>query len=405
MNANLFYFATKIPTYIFDNNLNTICYYPDATSSEYSKTTLAYFKEVMATTMVKTKTPLLYASDTCFFALLKLDESTNALLGPVSPTSLSYKQFYTDNHILDSDMKDLLQLYHLTQQSPHMPLSQFANNMALLIKLETNEDIDVETILENFLPSATHSPMATKPDYFEPQYNTLLETIEFENQVCSCLSNGSVDEIKNAFKNTPLFNKLPHLISTATDYHKFLFMYSVLCYMTVLKDGVDIHKAYPILDSYISQAPSVTTAIQLKELCLQLTIDFCNQIIPIRRLTSDSPIVTKCLRYIHEHIGEKITIDNLMEHCNVSRRTITQHFANYYHMTVAEYITSVRMKEAAFLLSHSVYSISEISNQLAFSSQSHFTTAFQKTYHCTPLQYRNKINKLTLPIPPLSCYD
>ena len=399
MNANLFYFATKIPIYIFDNTLNTVCYYPDATSSEYSKTTLAYFKEVMTTTIVKTKAPLLYASDTCFFALIKLDDNTNALLGPVSPISLSYKQFYTDNHILDSDMKDLLQLYHLTQQSPHMPLSQFANNMALFIKLETDEDIDVETILESFLPSTPHSTTIATPDYFEPQYNTLLETIEFENQVFTCLSNGNVDEIKNTFKNTTLFNKLPNMISTSADYHKFLFMYSILCYMTVLNEGVDIHKAYPILDSYISQAPSVSTAIQLKELCLQITIDLCNHIIPIRRLTSDSPIVTKCLRYIHEHIGEKITIDDLTEHCNVSRRTITQHFANHYHMTVAEYIMSVKMKEAAFLLTHSVYSISDISNQLAFSSQSHFTTAFQKTYHCTPLQYRNKISKLSLSNP------
>lgn len=399
MNANLFYSATKIPIYLFDDELSTICYYPNTADTQYSETTLSYFKRVMSTAMVKTRMPLLYSSDTCFFALINLSENTNAILGPVSPISLTYKQFYSGNHILGSDLKDLLQLYHLTQQSPHMTLSQFAHNLALYIKLETGEDIDVELILANHLPSDNVSYSSAHNDNFEPQYDTLLKTLEFENQVFLHLSNGNTDEIKKTFKSTTLFKNLPQLISSTTDYHKFFFMFSILCYMTALKDGVDVHKAYPILDSYISQVPSVTTAFELEELCLQITLDFCNHIIPIRRLSSESPIVTKSLRYIHDHIGDKITIDDLSEHCNVSRRTITQHFADHYHMTVAEYIMNIRMKEACFLLTHSFYSISEISNQLAFSSQSHFTTAFRKVHHCTPLQYRNKTSKLSLPNP------
>ena len=396
MNANLFYSATKIPIYYFDNSLNTICYYPSATATKYSATTLAYFRTVMKTAIVRTHSPLLYSSDTCFFALIKINENTNAILGPVSPTAISYKNFYTDNHVLNTDLKDVLQLYHLTQQSPHMPLSQFAHNMALLIKMEGNETIDVETILSNHLPSANTAHIGT-PQSYEPQYMTLLDIMEFEKQVLLHLSSGNIEEIKNSFKKTMLFRNLPKLISTTTDYHKFFFMYSIMCYMTVLNDGVDIHKAFPVLDSYISQIPSITSSIQLEELCIQITLDFCNYILPIRRLTSESPIVTKCLRYIQEHIGDKITIEDLTMHCNVSRRTITHHFSEFYHMSVAEYIMSIRMKEAAFLLTHSYYSISEISNQLAFSSQSHFTTAFRKKYSCTPLEYRNKTSKLTLP--------
>lgn len=394
MTLNLFYSATKIPIYVFDNTLNTICYYPEVTSTKYSETTLAYFRKVMTTTRVDIPSPILYSSDTCFFALVKLNDNMNAILGPVSPTSLSYRNFYTDNRMFDSDLKDLLQFYHLTQQSPHMSLTQFVNNMALLIKLETDTDINVKEILANHLPSANNIPLTTPPDFFEPQYATLLKSMEFEKQILSHLSNGNIDEIKKSFKNTTLFKSLPKLISTTADYHKFFFMFSVLCYMTALKDGLDIHKAYPILDTYISQLPLVSTAIELEELCLQISLDFCNHIIPIRKLTSESPIVTKCLRYIHEHIGNKITIDDLTEHCNVSRRTITQHFSDHYHMTVTEYILHIRMKEACFLLTHSCYPISEISNQLAFSSQSHFNTAFKKVHNCTPLQYRNQTNSM-----------
>ena len=194
----------------------------------------------------------------------------------------------------------------------------------------------------------------------------------------------------NAYNSTNLFANLPQMISSINDYHKFFFMYAVLCYTTVLNEGVDIHKAYPIMDTYVSQIPAITSAEVLQEYCLNITTDYCNHVIPILQLKSESPIITKCLHYIHDNLYNKITIEDLMKHCNASRRTITRHFAEHYSMTVSECIMTAKLKEAAFLLTDSYFSLIEISNQLAFSSQSHFTVAFKKMYNYTPLQYRKK---------------
>ena len=52
------------------------------------------------------------------------------------------------------------------------------------------------------------------------------------------------------------------------------------------------------------------------------------------------------------------------------------------------YIQREKMKEACSLLIYSKRTISEISNLLQFSSQSHFTDLFRKAHGCTPLAFR-----------------
>ncbi len=128
----------------------------------------------------------------------------------------------------------------------------------------------------------------------------------------------------------------------------------------------------------------------------QLSIDYCQQMVEIGQHTN-SRIVNQCLQYIERHIQDKITIDDLAKYCNLSKRTIIGHFSEYFHMP-AEYILQLKLKTAAYLLKNSTFSIVEISNQLSFSSQSHFSVAFKKRYHYTPQQYRlhSKISSASL---------
>ena len=55
---------------------------------------------------------------------------------------------------------------------------------------------------------------------------------------------------------------------------------------------------------------------------------------------------------------------------------------------VAEYILKKRMEAARNMLRYSDMSYAEISEILAFSSQSHFTAVFKKHHGITPKEYR-----------------
>lgn len=165
------------------------------------------------------------------------------------------------------------------------------------------------------------------------------------------------------------------------------YRYATLCFKAAIDKGLLLQTAVTIFDIYTSQVASLTSPQSFVSMYSQLSIDYCRQMVEIGQHTN-SPIVNQCLQYIERHIQDKITIDDLTKCCHLSKRTITRHFSEYFHMPAAEYILQLKLKTAAYLLTNSTFSIVEISNQLSFSSQSHFSVAFKKQYHYTPQQYR-----------------
>ena len=385
-NLDLLYSTTHIPTYVFDENFNIVYRNPIIESISYTSDMLKRVVGSANIDITVEKHPMLYSSDTCFFAYFRLSNEFSIIFGPITSTVLTYREFFDSNKV-QCHTDDMLNLYRITQQSPHITLKHFINCITLYVKLEFNVDIDIDILLKHpVLP--TPIPTDNNIDQFEPQYNALKTTMNFIKSVSIHLKNANFKEIDNTFSETPLFAALKNTISSTVDYHKFFFMYAVTVFNSASEEGVDIKKAFPILDTYISRIPSIKTSTDLEYLCKQITYDYYNQIEPLKTLISPSHIVTKCLRYIHDNLYSKINISILATHCEVSTRTVIRHFTDYFSMPINEYILSEKLKEVAFLLEHSKYNISEISDMLCFSSQSHLCISFKKAYKCTPYEYR-----------------
>lgn len=388
----LFHQASKIPFCVFDNSPKDLLRYPLLDAMECSPKTLLQCSETLRKIQNTCHIPLIYSSVSCFAALIKLDENTNVMFGPVSSIPLTYKEFY-DTNKSNCDPDDLTHLYQLLRQSPHMNLTQFANNISLFIKLAFQEVISPQEILANHVTFPTINTHAVTTDTSEHPYITITEAMFFQKKILFHIQNGNMREIENMFGNTHFFSNLTDAPSSIKELQKIFFCYAIICCVAVIEEGVDLQKAFPIFDSYICRIPMLTSSKNLEELCMQLSIDYCQQTVNLHDSLSSSPVVTKCLQYIQNNIHAKITINDLARHCNLSKRTISRHFSEYHHSSVSEYILQIKLKEASFLLIHSGFSLAEISNQLAFSSQSHFTVAFKKKYYYTPQQYREKFKK------------
>lgn len=96
-------------------------------------------------------------------------------------------------------------------------------------------------------------------------------------------------------------------------------------------------------------------------------------------------------------------ITQLMEetHGRISRSELTQklsysgHYLNrvtqkYTGMSIFKYGSYFTMKHAAWLLTHSDLTISEIATELGFTDRTHFYQLFRKEFDETPKQYRQK---------------
>lgn len=388
----LFHQASRIPLCIYDSARKTMFHYPFISAPGCSPQTMQQCYEVLKKSPVKQRIPLLYSAASCFFALLQLEEHTSIMFGPVSSVPLTYREFYYINQN-SCNPEDLLYFYRVMQQSPRFTLSQFAWSLSLFVQLLFHKTLSVETILAHQVCFQKSPELLLEdtgnPLHDEPHYMSITEAIEFQKHILLLIQNGNVTEIEKNFQQTPFFTNLETSPSSVKELQKIFFVYATLCCITVLEEKLELPKAYSIFDAYTAKIPSIATPEDLSALCKQISIDYSVQMFTFKKKQSVSPVVTKCLQYIQENLYSRITVDDLAHHCNLSKRSITRHFTEFYHISAADYILDCKLEESAFLLTHSAFSLAEISSQLAFSSQSHFTSAFKKKYSCTPQKYRD----------------
>lgn len=83
-------------------------------------------------------------------------------------------------------------------------------------------------------------------------------------------------------------------------------------------------------------------------------------------------------------------IPAMVELCGKSYEHISRCLKKYYHITVTEYINSLKLNYAANLLSNTDYSLTDICLECGFNNPTYFSSYFKKVYGETPHEYRKK---------------
>lgn len=100
--------------------------------------------------------------------------------------------------------------------------------------------------------------------------------------------------------------------------------------------------------------------------------------------------------YIEKNIDEKITIDELANLSSIGRRSFERRFKQATNNSVLEYIQRVKIEAAKRSLETSMKNINEVMYDVGYSDTKAFRDLFKKITGLTPIEYRNKYNKLSL---------
>lgn len=102
------------------------------------------------------------------------------------------------------------------------------------------------------------------------------------------------------------------------------------------------------------------------------------------------------IRKIHEqmvhNMNQRFTIEYLSKEYLMNPTTLKQVFKAVYGTSIAAHVKGHRMEEAARLLVATDDSIAEIADQVGYTSQSKFTTAFKEYFGELPTEYRRRNN-------------
>jgi AraC family transcriptional regulator len=96
--------------------------------------------------------------------------------------------------------------------------------------------------------------------------------------------------------------------------------------------------------------------------------------------------------YIEEHIGERISLDELAVQAGVSRF----HFARQFRLSTGEsamgYLRRMRIERSKSILQSRDSTIAEVAARLGFSDQSHFTRIFGRLVGVSPGSFARRVN-------------
>ena len=107
------------------------------------------------------------------------------------------------------------------------------------------------------------------------------------------------------------------------------------------------------------------------------------------KLTSyDINAINKAHDILQESYMDPPNIKTLSKMVFLSEQKLKAGFSKYYHMSIGQYINSIKMTVAANLLSTTDLSIEDIAYKVGYNYSSNFSKMFKKTYGKTPLKFR-----------------
>lgn len=99
----------------------------------------------------------------------------------------------------------------------------------------------------------------------------------------------------------------------------------------------------------------------------------------------------KIERYIDEHLGEKIGLNEICNEFFLSKNAVYRLFHDEFHSTVNDFIITKRLKRAQELLrSEQDFNITQIASFCGFSDYNYFIRLFKRQVGITPLQFRKR---------------
>lgn len=98
--------------------------------------------------------------------------------------------------------------------------------------------------------------------------------------------------------------------------------------------------------------------------------------------------VEACIRYMHTNYASKITLEELAEYVHLHPNYLCGLFKSHAGVTIFEYLSQVRLREAQRLFRQESHSVSQVAEMCGFNDIDHFAKKFKANTGATPTAFR-----------------
>ena len=157
-----------------------------------------------------------------------------------------------------------------------------------------------------------------------------------------------------------------------------------------IEGGLDVETAYNTSDMYIRKLDQCRDAEDVLALHREMFEFFTSRMAGVKKRKEYILPIARCVEYIEAHLHVPLRIEELADLVRLSPSYLSVLFRRETGKPFSDYVLYRRIETAENMLLYSDYSSTEISEILAFSSQSYFIRCFRKKTGMTPKQYRQR---------------
>ncbi|MGF2385246.1 helix-turn-helix transcriptional regulator [Lentilactobacillus otakiensis] len=131
-------------------------------------------------------------------------------------------------------------------------------------------------------------------------------------------------------------------------------------------------------------------------LLTELSNDYINQ---LSSSDNDESKVTQIKEWVRMNINKELTVHDIAEHFEINQNYLAAMFKDITGSTVKEYLNSLKIDQAKYLLLTTNDSVQKISEKSYFNDYKYFFRIFKKNTNLTPAKYRNTFTRTFLNSP------
>ena len=336
-------------------------------------------RELLKNRIMNQKTPVIYQDENkVIFCGMREKMTKMLLLGPICIEDMSYVEIHR-----------YCKAYQIeNEQCP--PKLKLQNLLALLellsyIKIEAKyadeEILDANGLIEKQEIGLEADVRIDTEDIYHHTYQEEVKTMDY-------IREGNLEEVVGAVEL--LASTAGKLSENEIRNERNLGICSItLATRAAIEGGAAPAKAYKLSDLYINKIDQCKRMTEIFEYRKRSLYDFAKLVVEEREKRANSRYTEQCKEYIRKYYHQKICIPDIAEALGVSESHLSRIFKKETGESIQKYSMHMRIERAENLLKYSEASLTEISEYLCFSSQSHFGKVFKVYKNMTPKQYRD----------------
>lgn len=336
-------------------------------------------RELLKNRIMNQKTPVIYQDENkVIFCGMREKMTKMLLLGPICIEDMSYVEIhrYCKAYQIENEQcPPKLKLQNL------LALLELLSYIKIEEKYENEEILDANGLIEKQEIGLEADVRIDTEDIYHHTYQEEVKTMDY-------IREGNLEEVVGAVEL--LASTAGKLSENEIRNERNLGICSItLATRAAIEGGAAPAKAYKLSDLYINKIDQCKRMTEIFEYRKRSLYDFAKLVVEEREKRANSRYTEQCKEYIRKYYHQKICIPDIAEALGVSESHLSRIFKKETGESIQKYSMHMRIERAENLLKYSEASLTEISEYLCFSSQSHFGKVFKVYKNMTPKQYRD----------------